>query len=227
MLTATQLAFQNLFPDRPFAVSDCICAFCGGVAYGDIKLKLSDKFTNHDKLYPSGVVCTACAWFMQNDLNAELQAILGKEIPQKPRNYSWVVKHGQTRILSKGQKRDIYVALAEPPFPQVACIADSGQKHLMFITPVNPEGCDAGMVRFESHTFFVVGEEFATLGSHVGALYRAGFTKGSILTGDYTFYPNSDMEAFERYEPLVKPYRGSQLLTLVCFLMTKEEVVNG
>jgi CRISPR type IV-associated protein Csf1 len=62
----------------------------------------------------------------------------GKDKPQKFRNYSWFVTADRLLALTKANKLQIESLLLDPGFePWAMALAVSGQKHLLYRTPVN------------------------------------------------------------------------------------------
>ena len=210
------------------------CYLCSGPAFDTIPTAVFVKPTFTDFNVARGDknagVCAACAWWSQEQ-NAELQEMLARDKPQKARNYSLFLASGKLHILSKAQKADIAdLLLAASGLPEVAIIADSGQKHLVFKARVNPPGQRVGWVLFEEHMLWLDQEAFRNLFADIQALYRAGYSKESIGTGRYTFYPDSDRHLWRQTEPRVRPYRGSAPFDLALYLAQRsalEEAYNG
>lgn len=84
---------------------------------------------DHDKLHDGSVVCHSCL-FCFDDRSSALTTITGKDKPQRMRNYSHFVVNGRWHPLSKAAKPLMWQLLTQ--FPEVAVIAVSGQKHLIF-----------------------------------------------------------------------------------------------
>lgn len=143
----------------------------------------------------------------------------GWYIPQRMRNYSQFVVGGQWTPLSKGQKAEMTALLTAVPFPELAVVAESGQKHIVFRARRNPVGSVAGWVQLEEDTIWVDPGKLRALLDVVEAL-MPGFGKGQIESGEY--YQKNIMEfGFAKWHALeqkVKPHRGGQLLRLAIFL---------
>ena len=109
---------------------DGICAMCGcegtGVTFADW---VRPSFMDYDKLKLGTITCQACA-FCCEDGSVLLQEKLGRDKPQRMRNYSHFVIDSEWAVYHKGQKREILHMLRRSP--DVAVIALSGQKHILF-----------------------------------------------------------------------------------------------
>lgn len=231
-LSASQLLYLHL----PYPLHSGIlpsnsaprCYLCGGPAFDPqpITRLLKSTFTDYNVARgdAGAGICAACAWWMQ-DKNTDLQTLLGRDKPQKARNYSlFLAPDGageakRTHVLSKAQKREMAsLLLSEQGIPDVAVIAVSGQKHLVFKARVNPPGQRAGWVLYEEQHLWLDRLQFGELFDAVQALYRSGYSKEAIETGRYTFYPDSDRTVWRMYEPLVRARRGSIELSLAVYL---------
>jgi hypothetical protein len=126
--------------------------------------------------------------------------------------------------LSKGQKGEMRQLLTAVPFPELAVVADSGQKHIWFRARRNPAGATAGWVQFEEEQVWVEPELLRQLLAVFEEL-MLGFGKGQIESGEY--YPQMVLQfgfgRWQRLEKQIKPYRGGVLLKLVSFLAQKPE----
>ena len=200
------------------------CRICGleteGLLFNDWVRK---TFTNFDQLVEGTIICHDCLfWF--DESSAELAAKMGKDKPQRMRNYSHFVVGGQWTPLSKGQKRDMQRLLLSKPFPELAVVADSGQKHIAFRAMRNPSDTTAGFVQFEEQQIFVQPSELRQLLSMVEILY-ATFSKKEIKTGDYKQYRirKFGLEAWYKLESQIGPMRDNLLFKLVLFLAQKEK----
>lgn len=205
-------------------MKDGICRFCGqpgtGPAFNDW---VKDTFTNFDRLLPGDIICNGCLfWFDQR--STELQRRMGKEKPQKMQNYSHLVIGGEWRPLSKGDKAEMRRALLEMPFPELAAIADSGQKHIAFRARRNPPGQAAGWVQFEEQCLWVEPSALAGLLEVIEELYQ-GFSKSEIESGEY--FPHRilqfGLDRWQALEERIRAERGKLLFALAIFLAQKAE----
>ncbi len=149
-------------------------------------------------------------------------------LPQKARNYSHFIKGGEWYALSKGDKAAMLELLTTPPFPELAVIAESGQKHIIFRATVNAADAAAGYVQFEEQTVWVEPGQLLAVIQIVESLYT-GFSKSHIETGDY---PPALMVRFGigwwlPLENAAANWRGSVLFRMALFLAQKGDVDSG
>ena len=201
-----------------------VCRICGKMGEGEaFSSWVKDTFTNYDLLHPGEIICGGCLfWFDQR--STELQTRIGKEKPQKMQNYSHFIKAGLWTPVSKGNKALIRELLVTPPFPELAAIADSGQKHLAFRARRNPAGQTAGWVQFEEAPIYVEPDKLLALLTVVEALYTL-FSKGEIATGQY--YParilRFGVDRWYGLEQCIKPVRSTGLFQLALYLAQRSD----
>ena len=227
MLSASQLLYQAAGHEI-IDVVEGRCWLCGGELFLPTPVRewMRPTFTGFDVgVGPgeSGQVCEACVWSTLGG-GDELAAKVGKEKKQRFRNYSLFVAQGEWYALSKAHKPEMKELLLSPAgFPEVALVAESGQKHLAFRGRVNEAGQPAGWVLFERAHIWVIQDAFSWLLGLVEQLYNAGFSKASISTGAYKFYPDSDLSLWRECESTLSRYRGSGAFSLAVYLAQKEE----
>jgi hypothetical protein len=172
-------------------------------------------FTDWGLLQDGTIVCDACL-FCFIDKNAQLAARVGKAEPQRFRNYShFVTRDGAWVPLTKGNKPEMLDILLHTP--QVAVIADSGQKHIAFRGK-------PGWWQFEELAMRPSPAVLLMLRDlMVNAL--AVFSKAEIESGRYGFsrIEKFGVVAYQEFEGAVKTYRGSPVFALALFLAQKEE----
>lgn len=203
-----------------------ICRICGqsgiGIVFTDW---VRPTFTDWDKLQGGKIICDACLfWF--NERSENLAHRVGKEKPQRMRNYSHFIVNGEWTPLSKGNKKQMTTFLLSSPFPELAAIAESGQKHIAFRATRNPPSSKAGWIQFEEQSLWVDPPELKALLGNIEALYTdKGFSKGEIKTGNYAGYRvlRFGFQEWNRLESLIKSQRGSLLFRLALFLAQKGE----
>lgn len=224
-LTASQVIFRARCGALPGTRDDKSCYLCGGATYAPQALRalIKPTFTDFDVARGdlNAGICCACAAAL-NEQDVDLQRLLGREKPQRPRNYSHFVKNGAWTPYSKAQKADMIGALWDA-VPEVAIIAVSGQKHLAFKARVNPPGQAVGWLMFEEQHVWLDLDLFRATFQRVSALYAAHFNKESILTGRYSFYPDSDLATWKRCEPALRAIRGGAVLALAVYLCTRDD----
>jgi hypothetical protein len=140
------------------------------------------------------------------------------------RNYSHFVVDGKWTPLSKGNKERMQEILLSPPFPEMAAIADSGQKHIAFRAKRNPSGARCGWVQFEEDALFVDPDRLAIILESIERLY-VSFSKAEIESGDYKQYRVLDfgIECWQDLESDIAHLRGSLIFSLALFLAQKKE----
>lgn len=200
------------------------CRFCGqnseGVAFDDWA---KPTFTDFDKLQGGEIVCNACLFFF-DEASQELAERMGKEKPQRMRNYSHFIVNGQWIPLSKGNKSQMRELLLGDTFPELAAIADSGQKHIAFRATRNPKGSKSGWVQFEEQRLYLIPDELRGLLVPVEQLYEE-FSKGEIESGDYAGYRilKFGMDRWLELENQIKAMRGKPIFSLALFLAQRSD----
>lgn len=152
----------------------------------------------------------------------------GFAVPQRMRNYSHFIVNGEWTPLSKGNKAQMRELLLGGVFPELAAIADSGQKHIVFRATRNPAGSKAGWVQFEEQRLYLIPAELRGLLEVVEKLY-AEFSKGEIETGDYFGQRilKFGLERWQELEEQIKSQRGKPLFSLTLFLAQRSDDVSG
>lgn len=193
-------------------------SFGDGILFRDW---VKDTFTDHDKLYPGQIVCQACQ-FSFAEQSEILRQRLGKDKPQKARNYSHFVLNGEWYPLSKAQKtkmRDLFFQN-----PEVAIVAASGQKHIIFRARL-------GWWQIEEQSVAPFPGKLKHLLGAVEPLYFAGFSKDEIEFGTYqqNRILKIGMPFWKEHEHVVAPHRNTIRLSLALFLAQKpaEETEDG
>lgn len=193
-----------------------MCRLCGlSGAGGAFDAWVKDTFTDWDKLKAGVIICHACQ-FCTAEATPGLAERLGKEKPQKMRNYSHFVLDGVWHPLSKGNKpemRRLLFASAE-----VAVIAESGQKHLLPWARI-------GWWTFELATVRPFPDRLAQILAVIEPLYQAGISKTEIETGRYDSrrIVTVGLDVWRAAEEQIKTWRGTLPLALALFLAQKDE----
>jgi len=197
------------------------CRVCGLLGVG---LPFIDwvrpTFTDWDKLQPGDILCQPCQ-FAFCERSELLAARVGKEKPQRMRNYSHFVVGGEWVPLSKGDKVRMARILLEES-PEVAVVAVSGQKHIIF--RVQP-----GWWQVEEQAQLADPPTLRWHLERVEILYNGGFGKGEIETGDYAQHRiiKFGVGQWQAYEESLRPFRQSALFQLAVFLVQKKGEQNG
>lgn len=200
------------------------CRFCGQASDGvSFEKWVKPTFTDFDKLQSGEIVCNACLFFFE-EASPELAKRMGKEKPQRMRNYSHFIVGGEWIPLSKGNKAQMRELLLGDLFPELAAIADSGQKHIVFRASRNQTGSKAGWVQFEEQKLYLIPDELRGLLGPVELLY-AEFSKGEIETGDYAGYRilKFGMDRWLELENQIKAMRGKPIFSLALFLAQRSD----
>jgi hypothetical protein len=205
-------------PTMPGAVRG-VCRLCGEEGTGEAFDRwVKDTFTDHDKLKSGTITCHACL-FCASEATPGLAERVGKDKPQKLRNYSHIVKDGVWTPLSKGQKSELRGLLLDAP--DVALIATSGQKHLFFRSTVGWWQVEEQSVRPDPALLRLLLDRLTTM--------LAVFSKAEIETRRYEQRRvlAYGVDAWRGDEAALMPHRGGALFTLALFLAQKEEPDNG
>lgn len=216
MISAPQLLWAHLSPPSQ---SGCVemsgpCWVCGSPWDRGLRRDewQGENFTGQNKVRcpSSNWVCEACAW-----------ATAGRP-PDTLRMYSHFFDGVDYRRLNKGDKpvmRDFLRRKHARPW--FAAIADSGQKHVLPWTPVNPVGAKTGRVLFE--------EQLVTLGDwqivdDTSELLTLGATKEEIERGSYGSRAwqlcHDQIVMFEEHHG---SQRGGSWFALVVWLAQRDE----
>lgn len=194
-----------------------VCRVCGqtgvGLSFTDW---VRDTFTDLDKVVPGEIICHACQ-FAFSEASDLLALRVGKDRPQRMRNYSHFVVRGEWIPLSKSDKRRM-TDILRGDF-DVAVIANSGQKHIIFRAV-------PGVVQFEEHRIRDVDTVLALL-DPIQALYT-GFSKDEIETGRYKQWCIAEfgIERWYDLERKIAPFRDTGAFELALFLAQKGATSN-
>lgn len=218
-------------------MGDC-CYLCGKPATKSLKLK--DSFTAHSvaRVPTSDKMCDRCDW------SINLRCFYFNPNKQKwgklfSRNWSWLFQRDKliapkieethtegkdtleivSELPTRAQLREWLLNPPEPPF--TLAIAESGQKHILFLAQ-EAHNRDIFPVQFELDTLHLDRKKFTALVQNYEALMALDFSKSEIDSGDY----RSDrlLKSFEQWESLEKQiafFRGSRLFQLVSFVAVK------
>lgn len=191
------------------------CRVCGNDGIGlSFASWVRDTFTDWDKLKPGRIICHGCQ-FMFAEASELLAVKVGKDKPQRMRNYSHLIVDNTWHALSKGQKREMRDLLFRSP--SLAVIAESGQKHLLF-------RAQPGWLQFEEQAAPL---DTSTLQYHmdvVDALYLH-FSKAEIASGRYAprRIKACGANTFEALEGQAAPLRGGLYFDVALFLAQQED----
>jgi len=228
------------------------CWMCGGYINAGVPINkwLGEKFTSANRIASpsSRHVCPACVYIC-----ARLSPVPGREpgscskckgVPGRRescahcegtgrnplggsfRNYSHLYDAGNYFNATKAEKPKILSFLRGPhKGPWFAAIADSGQKHVVPFTPVNPPISLREVVMFEETRIELPREAtgWSIVDDAVKAL-TAGATKWAMETGEYAVgeweRAHAEIEEFERKWGRL---RGGAWFSLVLWLVQRDE----
>lgn len=181
---------------------DAVCCLCGGETAGvgwHRKDAIGATFTDFTLMarLASQTVCQACTATAKSDgwfryVAAHPERGLPSHFPQKgdtpPRGWNWLYSHhlfvwpDHHECPDRARWRQI---LADPPAaPFLAILTTSGKKQLVFKSRV-ARNRDRFPLQFEDDTILIDPRRFQAALADFDRLYRLGFSKDSILTGDY------------------------------------------
>jgi CRISPR type IV-associated protein Csf1 len=111
------------------------CYYCGSSCDDSHKAQIKDTFNDRAAVAcpKSEFRCAGCEYMMTNGV-----PMVGRDKLQKPWTYSWLVTKKTATPMTKSNIAELRSACLQPPEPPFAIVlAMSGQKHMMFRTPVN------------------------------------------------------------------------------------------
>lgn len=181
---------------------DAVCYLCGGATGGvgwHRKDALGASFTDIPQAaqLPSATVCQSCVATTQSAgwiqyVTAYPERGLSAYFPQKedkaPRGWNWLYSHhlfvapNHHECPDRARWRTILANPPEPPF--LAILAVSGKKQLIFKSRI-AHSRERFPLQLEDETVLIEPARFAAALADFDRLYRLGFSKDSILTGDY------------------------------------------
>jgi len=211
----THLLWQAANKPPGIGEQEGICRICGlpghGLAFSGW---VRPTFTDWDKLLPGMIICHACQFCFVEQSKLLAQRV-GKEKPQRMRNYSHFVIGGKWLPLSKADKAQMARILLYEDW-QVAIIAQSGQKHIIF-------RARPSTIQLEEQQI----SDWHDLGSLLATIETlySGFSKPEIKTGDYAQHRILRFGAsfWWTLESELKSERQVVLFELALFLAQKGE----
>lgn len=196
------------------------CRLCGAVGVGQsFERWVKPTFTDRDLLLPGEIICTACL-FCAQERTIWMAERTGREKGQRMRTYSHAVLAGRWYVLSKAEKPRMRGLLLQQP--DVAVIADSGQKHLIF-------RARAGWWQFELHPPIRPDTKLlADMLAVTDALYAGGAGKDEVLMGHYDqrSIAKIGIDAWRSLESICKAFRGGPMFALAIFLTLRPETTD-
>jgi hypothetical protein len=194
------------------------CWICAGeAARGMLRVDwLGVTFVGQNKVrYPaSDHVCEACV------------VVMSGKPPDTERMYSHLVEGLERMRLNKGNKPAMREFLRRAHASEwFAAIADSGQKHVIPWTPVNPPGSSGGRVMFEEALVVLPSADSGwSLIDDLTVLLTCGATKEEVSRGTYGSgsYQRCASAIFD-FEMRRRDERGSPWFDLAVWLAQRDE----
>ena len=213
MITSTIILWEAAGRPPGRGEATGLCCICGQKSFGlPFQQWVRPTFTDWDKILHGDIICQRCQ-FAFEEQSILLAEKLGKDKPQRMRNYSHFVVSGQWVPLSKSEKSRM-VEILRGEF-DLAVIAVSGQKHILFRAVPR-------IVQYEEQRLHDLPTALRLLGP-VTEMYTAGFSKQEIASGRY--HPEK-LIAFPKWYELereLRPHRGSLAFEMAIFLAQREE----
>lgn len=205
-LTVTQFAWQCCnagiyHPPNKQQSTDTHCWLCGGDTHGigwHKKYAIPDTFCemNYVKRHDSNAVCQACVatiatagWHQYVAAYPErgLWAYFPEKEGKTKRPFMWlytshVFSTDYHESPSRGRWRELLVNPPQPPFLMIMAIG--GKKHIIFRGKISYSR-DVFFVQADNESVCVIATEYAECLTDFELLYNLGFSKDSIVSGDY------------------------------------------
>jgi hypothetical protein len=234
MRTSTQFAWAccdagNYPPPVPKKGSrygpDAACWLCGGPTDGvgwHHKLGLSGTFCSHNiAVRPdSQTVCQSCVATSASDgwlqyASRYPERNLWTHFPEKDggikRQFNWLYashlfRVGHHESPSRPRWRELLIEPPEPPFLMILAI--SGKKQLIFRGRIS-QSRESFWVQADEMRVLVRPNEFAECLAAFEALYDAGFSKDSIVSGNYHSgqLAKTGLSIWRPLEEAIRPFR--------------------
>jgi hypothetical protein len=210
------------------------CYLCG--ASGATKsLSLKDSFTAHSraKVPESKLWCDRCAWVIPMRVkyynpNTKKEGLLFS------RTFSWLLSNQQSYPIFEGDRvhtlpnraliRQWLINPPEPPF--TIAIAESGQKHILFLAQEAQEK-DRFPVLFELDLLEIDRAKFTEDLEQFELLMSLELTKTEILSGNYKSQNLLKLHSnpeFWKAEQALAPIRGTRIFELISHVACNKSV---
>lgn len=219
------------------------CWLCGGPTHGKgwpLKDGIPPTFTdfNQAKAPWSLTACGACVAMSSSAAYGQYAEREGKPLTfpvkegKKPRALNWlyfshVVSPTEYHQPDRKQWRDLLLEPPEPPF--LMAMAVNGKKHVIFRGMAN-NSRDQYVVQADEERIHVDRAQFAEMLAQFEEAYNAGFSKDSLLTGQYNqaAIMSAGLSVWRRVEEQMSYWRQHHpgLLQLAHFVGQKKDSEN-
>lgn len=157
-MTAPQLFAAALREHCPSGPNRCF--YCGGACAEDYRAReyVKDTFTNY-----SGVACVGSPWVCGGCVAAMVNGrpLAGYDKLQKTWTFSWVVTEKSADHYTKANIDVLAKICLSPPEPSYAIVlADSGQKHQLYLAPVNHDRRQVSLILETQRIDYAVNDLF-------------------------------------------------------------------
>jgi hypothetical protein len=216
------------------------CYLCGA-NNATHKLILKDSFTAHSlaKCPQSDNLCDRCEYSINLRANY-FNPNKGKFSVLYARNWSWLwigqklvypvfngEKDGLPIVENLPTREMIRGWLLDPPKPPFTiAIAESGQKHILFLAQ-EAKNREVFPVQFELDRIYIYRGVFTQILRSFESLLGLGATKTEIVTGNYkSQFLLANLGKYEVFESEIENKRGSRLLELISYVAIANDKIS-
>lgn len=178
---------------------------------------VKDTFTDHAYLSPGDIISFE-ALFCFEEQSTLLQEKTQRDKPQRFRTYSHIVtEDGSWQVLTKANKREIFHLLAHTK-PELVCLTDSGQKHILFKHRVGFWQLDETFIQPNAELLVFLHEKMLEL-------LALGFSQTEIQSGKYYHARvlKAVLKVWHELEGQISSYRGKPIFDLAAWLMYNDK----
>ncbi|PSJ71635.1 hypothetical protein C7N43_38280 [Sphingobacteriales bacterium UPWRP_1] len=175
-------------------------------------LNNKEKFNDHNCLRPGNIISHE-ALFCFDEQSMLLAQKTGRDKPQRFRTYCHLIdRAGDWHVLTKADKKLMYEIIANSP--QLVCLTDTGQKHLLFKHR-------NGFWQLDENHITPNTEELVRLHGIMMQMLQLGFSQTEIQSGKY--YParvtKAGLYVWRELEEQIKNMRNYPIFDLAAWLM--------
>lgn len=193
-----------------------ICRITGAESYGVSAmewLKSKGKFNDHNSLLPGSIISHE-ALFCFDEQSQLLAEKTGRDKPQRFRTYCHIIDEAGTwYALTKADKALMFNIISESN-PQLVCLTDTGQKHLLFKHR-------SGFWQLDDTHIPPNPKELKRLHEAMMNLLKLGFSQTEVQTGRY--YPakvaSIGLNTWKEAEMPIKDLRKYPIFDFAAWLM--------